>query len=297
MFQVLLRMGFSKGWRKWIKACISRAWFLVIVNGKVVVFFSSTQGVRQGDPLSPALFIIMAEAFSRTINHQHVIGKWKGATIAGTNISVTHSLFVDDNFLFGASNIQEAHQIKSSLHLYSIVSGQAINEKKSKVYIFNTNKVISDKIVKILGFTMDFLPSKYLEIPFFMGTKKSSYWSSVVQRIQSRIAAWKTRWLSLADRILLIKSVLSTIPNDFLAVLKAPIKFLQHIQKLIRSFLWTGNMNDVKKIPLISLQEMANFQAAGGVGIHDLAKRNEAFGRNLVWKMYQKPQSTWCKIM
>ena len=180
LFQVFLRMGFSKGWCKWIKACISGAWFSVIVNGKAAGFFSSTQGVRQGDPLSPALFIIMAEAFSRTINHQHGMGKWKGAAIPGTNISVTHSLFADDTLLFGASNIQEARQIKSTLHLYSVVSGQTINEQKSKVYIFNTNKVISDKIVKLLGFTMDFLPSKYLGIPFFMGTNKRSYWSSVV---------------------------------------------------------------------------------------------------------------------
>ena len=90
----------------------------------------------------------MAEAFSRTISHQHGMGKWKGAAIPGTNISVTHSLFANDTLSFGASNIQEARQIKSSLHLYSVVSGQAINEKKSKVYIFNTNKMISDKIVK-----------------------------------------------------------------------------------------------------------------------------------------------------
>ena len=172
--------GIFKKWCKWIKACILGAWFSVIVNGKAPGFFSSTQGVRQGDPLSLALFIIMAEAFNRTINHQHVMGKWKGAVIPGTNISITHSLFADDTLLFGASNIQEAHQIKSSLHLYSVVFGQAINEKKLKLYIFNTNKVISDKIFKILGFTVDFLPSKYLGIPFFMGTNKISYWSLVV---------------------------------------------------------------------------------------------------------------------
>ena len=72
-------------------------------------------------------------------------------------------------------------------------------------------------------------------------------------------------------------------------MLKAPIKVLQHIQKMIRSFFWIGNMNDEKKIPLISLQEMANFKVVGGAGIHNLTKRNEAFGKKLVWKMYQKP--------
>ena len=54
LFQVFLRMGFSKGWCNWIKACISGTWFLVIVNGKATGFFSSTQGVRKDDPFSPA---------------------------------------------------------------------------------------------------------------------------------------------------------------------------------------------------------------------------------------------------
>ena len=77
LFQVLSKMGFSKNWCKWIKACISGAYFLVIINGKPVGFFPSTQGIRQGDPLSLVLFIIMAEAFSKTISHQHMINKWQ----------------------------------------------------------------------------------------------------------------------------------------------------------------------------------------------------------------------------
>lgn len=79
-------MGFSKHWCKSIKACISRAWFSVIVNGSASSFFTSTQGVRQGDPLSSALFIIMAKAFSKIIKHYHLMGKWKGAEIGGTYI-------------------------------------------------------------------------------------------------------------------------------------------------------------------------------------------------------------------
>ena len=113
--------------------------------------------------------------------------------------------------------------------------------------------MISDKIKEILGFSEDFLPSIYLGIPFFMGSNKSSYWDSVIQRIQSRIAAWKVRWLSLAGRVLLIKSVLVAIPNYFFAVLKAPPKILVQIQKMIKGFLWIGNMDDSRKIPLVSL--------------------------------------------
>ena len=125
-------MGFSNQWCKWIRACISGAWFSVIVNGTTFGFFSSTQGIRQGDPLSPALFIIMAEAFSRTIRHYHILGKWKGENIIGTSISITHSLFADDTLLFGFSSLQEARSIKHVRDLYTTVSGQQISIPKLK---------------------------------------------------------------------------------------------------------------------------------------------------------------------
>ena len=157
--------------------------------------------------------------------------------------------------------------------------------------------MVSDKIKQILGFLEDFLPSVYLGIPFFMGSNKSLYWSSVIQHIQSRIASWKVRWLSLAGRILMIKSILVAIPNYFIAILKIPPIVLVKIQKLIKGFLWSGNLDDSRKVPLISLQDMSHIPNVGGAGIHDLSIRNEAFCGKLIWHMFCKSQSTWCKIM
>lgn len=139
-------MGFSKSWYKWTKACISRAWFSIIINRKPKGFFPSTKGIQQGDPLSPVLFIIMAEAFSRAISHQHLLNKWKGVLIYGINISITHSLFVDDTLLFGLSNVQEARSILYTLDLYLAMSGQIVNAQKSKIFFFNTAKLVSDKV-------------------------------------------------------------------------------------------------------------------------------------------------------
>ena len=168
------------------------------------------------------------------------------------------------------------------------MSGQVINAQKYKIYFFNTKKLVSDKIKQILGFSEDFFPSIYLGILFFMGSNRSLYWSSVIQHIQSRIASWKVRWLSLGRRILLIKSVLAIIPNYFIVVLKIPPKFLVTIQKLIKGFLWSGNMDESRKIPLISLQDMSLTPNIGGARIHDLSIRNEAFGGKLIWHMLCK---------
>ena len=95
----------------------------------------------------------------------------------------------------------------------------------------------------------------------------------------------------------MIKLHLATIPNYFIVVLNIPPKVLVTIQKLIKGFLWLGNMDDSQKIPLISLQDMSHTPNVGGAGIHDLSFRNEAFGGKLIWHMNSKSQSTWCKIM
>ena len=79
--------------------------------------------------------------------------------------------------------------------------------------------------------------------------------------------------------------------------MKAPSSSVSQIQKLIKGFLWSRNLTNEKKLPLISLQDVAYSSTLGGVRIHDLTTRNKAFGGKLAWQMYTKPQSVWCQIM
>ena len=61
---VLKKMGFGENWMKWIEWCISTVKFSVLINGSPFVFFQSSRGLRQGDPLSPYLFVVAMEVFS-----------------------------------------------------------------------------------------------------------------------------------------------------------------------------------------------------------------------------------------
>lgn len=131
--KVFLRFGFSKKWPRWIISCILRAKFSALVNDIRCGFFSAYQGVRQGDPLSPYLFITMVEALSRAIRAQHNLNLWKGIQIPKFDIVVTHIFFSDDNILFGEASMSKARAIKRILEIYYENSCEKINASKSKI--------------------------------------------------------------------------------------------------------------------------------------------------------------------
>ena len=103
LLDLLTRMGFGVKWCKWICTCISTVQFLVLINGSPVDFFGSSKGLRQGDPLSPMLFLIMMEVFSRMLKRVQgadLIRSFKVDGRRGGRECVSHLLFANDTILF-----------------------------------------------------------------------------------------------------------------------------------------------------------------------------------------------------
>jgi len=81
LLYMLQRCGFGERWREWIKFCISTVKFSILVNGVPYGFFQSSQGIRQGDPLSPLLFVVVMEALSRMLNAAMLQGLLSGFSV------------------------------------------------------------------------------------------------------------------------------------------------------------------------------------------------------------------------
>ena len=103
LMRVMEKMGFGTKWREWIWSCISTAKFSVLVNGEPAGFFSSSKGLRQGDPLSPYLFIMGMEVLSALIRRAVEGGCISGCRIQrgrGQAVIISHLLFADDAIVF-----------------------------------------------------------------------------------------------------------------------------------------------------------------------------------------------------
>ena len=103
LFTVLQQMGFGIKWISWIKWCITTVSFTVLLNGSPAGFFRSLRGLRQGDPLSPYLFVLGMEVFSILVEKAFARGFMSGHKFEGRSeetLQISHLLFADDTLVF-----------------------------------------------------------------------------------------------------------------------------------------------------------------------------------------------------
>jgi len=133
---ILENMGFPSKWRSWILFCISTVRFSILINGEASGFFSSSRGLRQGDPLSPLLFILVMEVLSKLVNKACEVGLLEGFQI-GSSIShgllVSHLLFVNDTLIFCRPYESYLGYLRCVLLLFEAMSGLRVNLSKSSL--------------------------------------------------------------------------------------------------------------------------------------------------------------------
>ena len=103
IIQILKRMRFGAKWVEWIRWCISTATFSVLIKSSPYGFFRSSKELRQGDPLSPYLFVLGMEALSILINKAMeggFLSVYKLRDRGGNEVQVSHLLFADDTLVF-----------------------------------------------------------------------------------------------------------------------------------------------------------------------------------------------------
>ena len=126
LLAILKKLGFSSSWISWIKICISTLSFSILLNGSPFGFISPGRGLRQGDPLSPFLFILGSEVFSRLMFKEERNGSLHGLRIARNCSIIHHLFFADDLLIFGKATITEASNIKSCLDKYSLQNNRGL---------------------------------------------------------------------------------------------------------------------------------------------------------------------------
>jgi hypothetical protein len=184
---------FEKHWIKWVMALVSTNSFSLLVNGAPTKPFYPSRGLRQGDPLSPFLFIIMMEGLSRTIKVAMEEGTIKGLRVYEEFPTTTHKQSVDDTMLHMIPIVKEATSYKTILVDFGEASGTEINQSKYMIYLFNTNIGVQRNLSNILGFERKNLHTKYLGVPLTDKESKYTTWEEVLTKLHEILKIWTSK--------------------------------------------------------------------------------------------------------
>lgn len=146
-------------------ALVTAATCSIILNGSPSKTFKPSRGLRQGDPLSPFLFIFRMEGLGGESKAGKDEGRIQGLRLTQGGDMVTHQKFVDDTMLQGTPTIKEATTFKKIMSEFARVAGTEVSLTKSKIFFFNTYISIQRNPSIILGFQRESLPVKYLGVP------------------------------------------------------------------------------------------------------------------------------------
>lgn len=138
---VLERMGFAGRWINLVMQYVSSVTYKLVHERREMGPFFPFRSMRQGDPISPYLFIICDEGFSSLLKKYEIEGKIKGCRVARGAPIVSHMLFADDSYVYCKANEQDAANVMHLLRAYEMASGQKINSEKSSIFFSSNTEV------------------------------------------------------------------------------------------------------------------------------------------------------------
>ena len=223
---MMRRLGFCSKWISWIEGCLRSATISVLVNGSPTKEFTPHRGLRQGDPLAPLLFNIVAEGLTDLMREALDKSFYSSLLVGEDNIPVNILQYADDTIFFGDASVQNVKTIKSILRSFELVSGLKINFAKSSFGVVGKSEQWQAEAARYLNCRILSFPFSYLGIPIGDNPRRSRLWDPIISKCERRLATWKHRHISFGGRVTLINAALTAIPIYFFSFFKVPSKII-----------------------------------------------------------------------
>ncbi|GKA64119.1 RNA-directed DNA polymerase, eukaryota [Tanacetum coccineum] len=292
---VLGKFGFGDKWRKWIQCCLHSSKGSIIINGSPTDEFQFGRGLKQGDPLSPFLFLLIMESLH--ISFQRVVdaGMFHGIDVGGL-VNLSHMFYADDAVFIGEWSESNITSLIHVLDCFHKVSGLKINMCKSKIMGIEVDNGKVSRAATKFGCLV--LKAPFLYLGSYVGgdMNKIQSWKDIIDRIRRRLSRWKMKMLSIGGRLMLIKSVLGSMPIFHMSMFKVPAGVIQILESL-RSKFFNGHESSGKKASWVQWKKALAPKDNGGLGIFSLYALNRGLIFKWVWRFLAHEPTLWSRVI
>ncbi|KAL0016440.1 hypothetical protein SO802_003509 [Lithocarpus litseifolius] len=245
---IMRKLGFNEKWISLIMMCVTTVSYSVLINGEPRGNITPSRGLRQGDPISPYLFVLCAEGLSAMIRQKEAVGLIKGVVVSRQAPLTSYLFFADDSIFFCRATMEECKQVALVLDTYEKESGQKLNKDKTSLFFSkNTSGEIQNFVKETFGAQIVQQHERYLGLPPMVGRGKKKAFNRIKDQVGRKIASWKGRLLSNAGREILIKAVAQATPTYTMNCFKLPDSLCSEINSMVGGF-WWGRKEKERKI-------------------------------------------------
>ena len=197
--ETLKEVGLPERFTHLIMECLSTSQMNVLWNGEMIEDFQLGRGIRQGDPLSPYIFVLCIERLSHGIIQAVNQGRWKPIRLARIGTPLSHLFFVDDLVLFLEANYAQVDVLNDVVENFCRSSGAKVSKQKIQIFFSkNVPITLASGIGKALGFSVTNNLGRYLGMPLLHDWVSKKTYQSIIDKIDQRLSGWAVKHLSLA---------------------------------------------------------------------------------------------------
>ncbi|GJR80368.1 RNA-directed DNA polymerase, eukaryota [Tanacetum coccineum] len=265
---ILQNFGFGSRWRNWIQSYLKSSRGSILVNGSPTSEFQFYKGLKQGDPLSPLLFILVMESLHLSFHN---------VTTAG---------------LF---NVESLYYYTSS-GLFFRASRLRIDLHKSKLIGIAVDSFLVDDATNKIGCMAIKLPFSYLGINIGDRMSRIKAWDNVINNVLRRLSKWKMKSLSIGGRLSLLKAVLGSPPLYYMSMFKVPIQVLKKLESICCHF-FNGVDPNVQKMTFVKWNNVLASKEKGGLGVPRFYGLNRALIFQWIWRFRSQNNSLWSRVI
>jgi hypothetical protein len=238
LLEILRRMGFPDCWLQWIQIALRTASTKLLVNGAPGRKIWHARGVRQGDPLSPQLFVLAMEAV--TLLFCQAAARGLLSPIGRCSQVQRLSIFADDVVVFVKPTVRDLVTVRELLRIFGDASGLRVNCSKTAATMIRGAELERERVSAILTCQIADFPIRYLGLQLALKPLTRAQWQPMIDAAVKIVPPWQRGLITKAGRVVLVQAVMTARPIHHLLVAEAPVWVLEEIEKGLRGFLWAA---------------------------------------------------------